>query len=378
MNASLPDSLEKAAILIASLDADSADALLERIEPELAARIRNAVMQLPEVDPEQQQHVIQEFVNRNPANVVDTDDGVQLDLSLADKLATEPVQAPERIAAAEKAAAPFASLRDVPASVLSELLIREHPQTIAIVAAHLASAQAAEVLGYMPEHLQTEVLMRIARLDTPPPEVIEDLESEMSSLLANRRREPRATAAGIRAVAAILESSNDNQRRSWVTRLAAHDETLSQALGSSTAATASSPARFAAAEDATPLTARSGAPRFGVSEAQAAAPATAASPISFADFEKLSDTVIAQVLATADPKVTMIALAGASRSLVQRIMNYLEPDHAARLDREMQQIGPIRLDDIERAQDYLAQLASTISASQAAPATPKHRFVVAA
>lgn len=375
MSVALSDPLKKAAILVASLDAESADALLEHVEPELAARIRNAVMQLEAVDPDQQQHVIQEFVNRSPTGAVDVAAGVELDQSLARKLAAEVEQTPDRIAAAEKAAVPFASLHAVEPHVLTDLLIREHPQTIGIVAAYLPPQHAAEILRRLPEHLQTEVLMRIARLNDPAPEIIRDLESEMESLLANRRRSTQATPVGARAVAAILHSSNDAERERWVARLAEHDGLLSCRLATDQL----DPETMTELRSMAGLEARNGAPKLPAhSKAVAKGNDACSDAMTFADFEQLDDELIARVLAAADPKLTLIALAGASRSLVQRIMCHLAPSQASALDRQMQGLGPIRLDDIERAQLHLAKLAMALHAPAPIPVTPTHRFVVAA
>ena len=69
----------------------------------------------------------------------------ELDESLARKLEDEVDRGPEHIQAAEEAAVPFASLHEVEPGILAELLIREHPQTIAIVMAHLPPKHVVNV-----------------------------------------------------------------------------------------------------------------------------------------------------------------------------------------------------------------------------------------
>jgi len=126
MNTKQSDALTKAAILVASLDADSADALLEHLEPEIAARIRNAVMQLDEIQPDQQQHIIQEFVNRTPSAQRATAMDVELDPTLAQKIMTDAAQPLPTTADADASdpARPFAALHDVAPRQLSDVLIR--------------------------------------------------------------------------------------------------------------------------------------------------------------------------------------------------------------------------------------------------------------
>ena len=72
--------LRKAAILVSVLDARSADALLESMPADHAAKVRAAVMNLDDVSVAEQERVIQEFLGKEqPA----ADDDVELELSAA-------------------------------------------------------------------------------------------------------------------------------------------------------------------------------------------------------------------------------------------------------------------------------------------------------
>jgi hypothetical protein len=78
--------LRKAAILVASLDTPAADALLDGMDPEQAARVRRAVLELDDVDPAEQQRIMSDFL-RGPSHRATADEpDVILDPALADKL----------------------------------------------------------------------------------------------------------------------------------------------------------------------------------------------------------------------------------------------------------------------------------------------------
>lgn len=78
------------------------------------------------------------------------------------------------------------ALRAMPADKLAELLVQEHPQTVALVLAQLGGKLAADTLALLPEELQSSIVLRIAHLDAVSPEVVREvmeiLEEEAKSL----------------------------------------------------------------------------------------------------------------------------------------------------------------------------------------------------
>ena len=78
------------------------------------------------------------------------------------------------MSAASPAARNLESLELVDAKSLSNFLINEHPQTIAVILAHLEPEKKGEVLKRLPESLQAEVVLRLSNLDHVAPELIAD------------------------------------------------------------------------------------------------------------------------------------------------------------------------------------------------------------
>src|SRR5579864_6459678 len=79
-------SCRKAAILVASLDSATADLLLAQIGPDEADRVRRAILHLEEVDPIEQEAVIDEFrCTEPPVRMADLP-GIELNDELARKL----------------------------------------------------------------------------------------------------------------------------------------------------------------------------------------------------------------------------------------------------------------------------------------------------
>jgi flagellar motor switch protein FliG len=66
--------------------------------------------------------------------------------------------------------------------MIANFIKNEHPQTIAVILAHLNGHQAAETLAHLPDNLQTDVVLRIAKLETVSPDVVNELERALEEI----------------------------------------------------------------------------------------------------------------------------------------------------------------------------------------------------
>lgn len=371
--ASSPASMRKAAILVSVLDRRTADVLLDHMPAEQAARVRNAVLHLDGVSDGEQRAVLAEFL-RAEGLIGRGDAGVELDESLARRLAAAPEASPpaEPVAATPSQPAWFGSLQLAPAEALARHLKQEHPQIIAVVLAHLPAPRSAEVVKQLPDRLQADVLRRVAELDTADPQVLHDLECELERRLSGEIRAARARSTGLTAVASILQAAGEAGDE-WAKQVTRQDAALRPLLGANSETAAHSPhpappqparvpSRPAANQPADRVvpaphaTAAVVPPDGGTGTPdQHGVPAVPAP--AFEDLEQLDDRGLALLFAAADAEVTLIALSGAGEGLVTRIMQQLPARQARLLRRQMEQLGPLRLSDIEHAQQRLAQLA---------------------
>ena len=142
--------LRKAAILLASLEAEHAETLLAQMSPAQADVLRQAVARLVDIDGEEQNDVIEEFFRIGPMVPDKHPSGLELDDQLPEHLsAVEHIEdraADERPAHVAHAAPALGFLHEASAQSLAPFLEREHPQTIAVVVSHLPSERAAEIL----------------------------------------------------------------------------------------------------------------------------------------------------------------------------------------------------------------------------------------
>ncbi len=339
-------SIRKAAVLVASLDADTADLLLAQMAPEQAEAVRRLVLELDDIDPAEQRSVIDEFRRIGPLVPEQNPPGLDLEDYLSRRVAlpideyvssgsakmpspkfSGPQQSNQESQAERSKLQPFGFLQDAEPESLVPMLEREHPQAIALVLAHLPPERAGHVLARLPATLQADVVRRLVDLEETDPRVVREVEQAVEAWL--RKRQPiRRRVAGEAAVSAILNSADGSARRQILNNLAVHNRTLAH--------------RF------TP-------------------PQTPPRRFTFKQLCKLPIEALSAVVRMSDRRSASLALAGAHAEVVDELLDRLSPNEAEQFSHGLAHLGPLRLTDIDRAQEELAELASHLYAEGRLP-----------
>lgn len=310
--------LRKAAILVASLDRSSADALLNQMTAEQAQRLRRALVELGPVDPDEQTEVIEEFFRIGPLVPVKFPAGVDLDGRLARQMgfaAAGGSTATPR-ASLDPQRAPFRFLEEASATELARYLEREHPQTIAVVVSHLPPERGADLLACLSASLQAEVARRLVDLEAADPEVVREVERGLQSWLAEQLKSRQRRKAGLATLEGILQAADHRTQHELLSNLGNYDEQLVRNL--------------------TP-------PRRQLP--------------TMAELEQWDDTALALLLERANPEVMSLALAASSAGLVERVLGGLPRAQAKALRHRIEHLGPTPLSDLEAAQAELIETA---------------------
>lgn len=361
----LSPSLRKAAVLISALDERAADALLQQMSSEDAAKVRNALVELDNVPPAEQRQVLADFLQAQSGSrpSADATGGVDLELTAAVEEAAEqvaPVKHTPSAAPAFHEPQSFDFLSDVDSQAIATVLTRELPQTVAVVVAHLAPEKAAAVLEQLPPNLATDALERMAWLDQLSPEVQADLARELRRQLAPHSRVAGADDGRLPHVNAVLEAMDFRQRQRLVLQLGERNQTLLDRLGRSTVA---SPAP-AEQPPVTTMRYRIDSQPPVATKAIKRTPTTppADQPwLTFDDLLQLDDRALRTVFASAEPEMALLALTGAEPRLITRIIRRLPPQDAAVLRHRLEHPGPLRLRDVEQARSAVAAVASRLA-----------------
>jgi len=327
----------KAAILVASLDETAAAALYESLSADEARMLRQAVENLTDINAEEQQAVLAEFLD---ARAQGSDDvGVELDDNLARRLAGFEHLAPATPpATSSPQAAGFRELAEIDPDALMQALVVEHPQTVAVVLAQLAPARAAEILQRWDAAARHELLDRIATLSPTPPELLREIGQELLARIRAKAEEVDSARHSEARVAAILAAADEPVRLAWHGRQG-ETTTLDADLGERHVAVPSdeASARTAVQDD----------------EGEAA-------PLAWDELGRFDDESLATLYASAPAEVVRLALAGADVGMIQRMRRHLGPRAARLLDRQLHRLDAVRISDIVEAQHRLGELAGRL------------------
>jgi flagellar motor switch protein FliG len=320
------------------------------MNPEMAERVRNALMELEEIPQALQTQVIADFLGRGDS---DSDGGVEFDASLARRLAADMPALREQVKP-DVHERPFQFLQDAEPSLLAAYLEREHPQTAAVVISHLAPEQAALVLEQMPADISTEALRRMAWLDELSPEVLRDVEREIKAALLPKMRRPESRRAGLASVQAVLSAVQGSRRSELLDRLAEQDQRLVRQLGFSDRTEKST---FQYRLEPPPLLERATVD----SQQSHGNPLPDLATDSFEELLALDDRDLRRVFAAAEMPLLVLALTGADEKFIRRIVRQLPARDTELLRHRLTHPGPLRLRDIEAAQLEIVRLAHALA-----------------
>jgi len=310
-------SLRKAAILLSTLDDPTAGALLDQMAPDQVDLVRQAMDELGVIEQVERDHVIDEFF-RTGAFATSSDSPREV---------LRPAQRGTKSASLVEdelelgGSRPFHFLEETDSTELIPFLADEHPQTIAVVLSHMPPARATAVLADLPAALQADVVRRLVDLDETHPAIVREVERGLESRISSQARCERRRAAGVAAVARIFEAADRRLVQAILSNLAAHDRELAD--------------QFVRPSHEPPL--------------------------RYEDLAALDDETLLTIYGQAGPELALLALAGSSMELVDRIVARLSSKHARRLRHELDHLGPTRLSDVEQAQQELVRLAEQMS-----------------
>lgn len=395
-------SLHKAALLLRSLDSDSAAVLLAQLSPAEAKAVRMAMRDLREVDPDEQAALRDELRQRESIRTEpeDTAAGVELELStLADGFIESDVAPQWSIApttqqdtaspssSTEPAdATPFAWLEGGDLPRLAEILEREHISTVAVVLSNLPPSSASELLRALPRSRRAAALERLADLGDSDRTSLEVVEKGLAAWIEKQKAEQRRRADRMDAVQAILKHSPNDTANAVLADIADRDSELAKRLGVATRQpalqqqrlpeTASrqnlsvQAARLATSferqrsNEESPTTKTDGAkPHESIAQP---VPSTTAPSFAFERLTELNQSQIAELFGNCPADKLVLALAGSSETVTKHVQKRLPKSVAKELSRRIHQISAIRLSDVTRAQHQIASTATRLFGSGAA------------
>ncbi len=225
------DPTQKAAVLLMTIGEESAAEVLKHMGPKEVQRIGIAMTTVTDLTKEMVNKVIGEFmntVNKQTALGVGVDDYVRtvLHSALGEEKAASVI---DRILLGGNSKG-LESLKWMAPKSVAELIQNEHPQIIAIILSYLESDMSAEVLVSFPEKVRSDLLLRIATLESVQPAAMKELNDTLEMQLKGSSGVQSSTIGGVKAAADILNFVDSTAESSIMEKVKEVDEDLGQEI----------------------------------------------------------------------------------------------------------------------------------------------------
>jgi flagellar motor switch protein FliG len=202
-----PSGVEKAAVLVVLLGEETASQIYRHLPHSDVERLTLAISELPYVDPATALTVLEEYHGMTLTQDHLAQGGTEYAAKLLVKAFGE--EAAQQLLkqvtrAAETSAGNLDSLQKSDPQQLAKFLEQEHPQTIALILAHLESKPASALLMLLPETLRGEAVKRMAQLRQFSPEIAQKVSLALHQRLETLGEQHRRAYAGFQGVADLL------------------------------------------------------------------------------------------------------------------------------------------------------------------------------
>ncbi len=213
---------------------------------------------------------------------------------------------------------PFEAARTADPSQLATLIQNEHPQTICLILAYLQPDKAAMILQSLPPDTQTEIAKRLALMDRTSPEITREVENYLEKKLSAVLGQDLASAGGIDSLVNILNQVDRATEKTIIETMEVQEPSLAEEVKK----------------------------RLFV----------------FEDVVLIDDRGIQRMLKEIDPKDLSTSLKGVTDEVKEKFYKNMSKRAAEMLKEEMAYMGPVRIRDVDQAQQRIVAIVKNLEA----------------
>ncbi|MCW2611847.1 MAG: flagellar motor switch protein FliG [Cryptosporangiaceae bacterium] len=306
--------LRKAAVLLVQMGKDQSSKILSQMRDAEVEELTAEIVRLQNVDAELAYAVIDEFHEMVTARRFAGEGGLNfardlLESSLGEERAAEVM---ERLSAAVMNA-PFKFVTQADPRQVQSFLQDEHPQTIALVLAHLSAERATAIIAGLVPALQADVAHRIAVMDRTSPDIIRQVEEQLERKLSGvlLQGDMSAEVGGLQPLVDIINRADRATERLILEGLEGRDPSLAEEVRSRM--------------------------------------------FMFEDIITLEDRAVQLVLRQVETPDLATALKGVRDDVRDKVMRNLSERASENLADEIEMLGPVRLRTVEESQAKIVQ-----------------------
>jgi len=304
---------QKAAVLMISLGPDASAMILKHLSEAEIEKLTLEIANQRKVSQDQKDKVVTEFHQMCIAKEYISTGGLEYAREILEKAlgADKAFSIINRLTSSLQIR-PFDFARKTDPSQLLNFIQNEHPQTIALIMAYLQPEHSAAIISALPPDQQVDVARRIATMDRTSPDVIKDVERILERKLSSLATQDFTTAGGVDAIVEVLNKVDRMTERTIIENLEVQSPELAEEIKR----------------------------RMFV----------------FEDIYGMYDKSLQLVLREIDSKDLSLALKAASTEVAEKIYKNMSKRAAEMLREEIEYMGPVRIRDVEEAQQKIVNV----------------------
>jgi flagellar motor switch protein FliG len=304
---------QKAAIFLVTIGSEISAEIFKYLREDEIETLTFEIARLETIEPEQKDAILQEFQELMMANQFISTGGIDYARELLEKSlgSQKAIDIINRLTSSLQVR-PFDFIRRTDPAHLLNFIQQEHPQTIALILAYLEPNKSSIILQNLPHEVQSDVARRIATMDRTSPEVLREVERVLEKKLSTLSSEDYTTAGGVESIVEILNLVDRASEKQIIEALEDEDPELAEEIKK----------------------------RMFV----------------FEDIVMLDDRAIQKVMREVDSQELAKALKSVDTEVQDKIFRNMSKRAASMLKEDMEYMGPVRLKDVEEAQQKIVSI----------------------
>lgn len=305
-------STRKAAIALVAFGTEVASLVLKTLDDEDLEKLTVEIANLREVPPDIEERVINECHEIFMARQYISRGGVEFAKEILENAVgnQRAVDILNRLESSLRTSG-FNLLKNIDPRQMVNFIQNEHPQTISLILTQLTPHQAAGVLAELPPELQSEVALRVARMEKISPDVLKEVELTLESHFQNTAGRDLSVSGGAKTIAEVLNLIETAAEKNILRAIEADNPDLASEIKNMM--------------------------------------------FVFDDLVLLDDRSIQRLLKEVETMHLAISLKAASDDVKNKIFANVSERVGVLIREEMEFMGPVRLSDVETAQQRIVE-----------------------
>jgi flagellar motor switch protein FliG len=307
--------IRKAAMLLILLGDKASAEIIKQLSEDEVQIVSREIARLDSISSENAEALLEEFYQMNMAHDFVVRGGMDYAKKMLNQAFGQDVAKRVIDRLSKSVGGEYANLdilQKVDPQQLAKFIHNEHPQTIALVLSHLNPSQAAALLISLPSEIRSDVSLRMGNLDQISPEIVNKIAAVIGKKLKSIGEFSRESYGGIRAVAEMFNRLDSGTSKEILQVIEQQDPNLVETI------------------------------RHLM--------------FVFEDLLMIDVIQLKEIISRVDRKVLTVALKGTSEQLRDHFMATMSARGAEMMKEEMESMGPIRIKEVETAQQQIIAL----------------------